>query len=66
MKIPLLGIGVTMIGFVVGFSIGQRTRESAETNTTIDHAGGVVTIKIDAGKSLKDGASRAIKDLFGF
>lgn|GEM_PF-4258188 len=61
----LIFLGVTTVGFLAGFAIGAKTREETESNTSMSYDGGVVTVKVDAGKSIKDGASRAIAEWLG-
>ena len=58
----LVFLGVTVVGFLAGFAIGAKTREETESNTEISMSGGVVTVRSDLGKSIKDGAGRAIAD----
>lgn len=50
----IFGLGV---GFVVGFGIGQSTRQATSSNITSDFSGGVVTIKANVGNALKEGLS---------
>ena len=51
-------------GFIVGMVLGKATRDKAESNTKVDYNSGVVTITTDIRKSLRDGASSLISDLF--
>lgn len=53
-----------MGGFAVGLALGKATREQVNSNTKVDYANGVVTVRSDISKALRDGASSLISDLF--
>jgi uncharacterized protein involved in exopolysaccharide biosynthesis len=60
-----LFLGVTALGFAAGFALGQRTRTSTESNTEVSFSGGVVTVRSDVGRSVKQGASQLLYDWLG-
>ena len=55
MKFTALTITSILSGFAIGFIIGQQTRSKIDANISTDVDGGVVTIRADLGRSLKQG-----------
>lgn len=57
-------VGFAVVGFAVGFGVGQKTREVGASNVTTNFDGGVVTIKADVAKAVTQGATDYIEGWF--
>lgn len=52
----LVGVSV-VVGFAIGFGIGQQTRKAAPSHVTTSFSGGTVTIKANIGGALERGVA---------
>jgi hypothetical protein len=59
----LLGVAA---GFAVGFLWGQATRERVSSNTETNYANGVITVRVNAGKALREGLNSAGEKLLSY
>lgn len=49
--------GVSLLGFMVGFGIGQKTRQATPGHVKTDFSGGKVTIQADVTGAVSTGAA---------
>lgn len=50
-----LTAGAVLVGFAVGFGVGQKTREATASNVTTEYKDGTVTIQADIATAVKTG-----------
>ena len=60
MKVSILATVGLVAGFVVGFGIGQSTRNAAQSNISSDYSGGKLQITVDVANAVRQG----VKDYF--
>lgn len=51
----LAAAGAVILGFVFGFAWGARVREELPAATDTDFSGGVLTVKVNAGRAVTRG-----------
>ena len=54
--VTAMAVGATIVGFMIGFGVGKKTREATPSNVKTQYNSGVVTITADVGNALKQGA----------
>lgn len=63
------GIALTasavFVGFMLGFGIGQKTRQATASNVKTSYNDGTVTIKADVGQALETGVKDYLGGLIG-
>lgn len=52
-----------MVGFAVGFGVGQKTREAAQSNVSADYKDGKVIVIADIANAIKTGGKDFISGL---
>jgi hypothetical protein len=51
----IIVMGVSALGFIVGFAIGSETRDNTPSNVETSYDDGVVIIRADLGNALRQG-----------
>ena len=64
-KATVLTGAAVMFGFMVGFAIGQKTRNAAASNVQTNYNDGKVIITADVQAALKTGVAGFISELTG-